>query len=113
MTTTARVDIRVILANPVLRKKMMVSIIIATQAREGIATTVGQAEAAYDKVQQEKARPMTPVCETCSDTHKMDLHGATVMCTRCPLPCQECRQNGTGPFCESTPCSCTCHKKRK
>jgi hypothetical protein len=51
-----RVDIRAILADPVQRKQLMVSTIIATQAREGIVTTVEQAEAAYDKVQQERGR---------------------------------------------------------
>lgn len=53
---TRRVDIRAILANPVLRKTLMVRVIIATQAREGIETTVEQAEAAYDKVQKERRR---------------------------------------------------------
>jgi hypothetical protein len=51
-----RVDIRAILADPVLRKSLMVSTIIATQAREGIITTVEQAEAAYEKVQRELGR---------------------------------------------------------
>ena len=48
-----RVDIRAILLDPMLRKRMVVSVIIATQAREGIVTTVEQAEAAYDRVRQE------------------------------------------------------------
>ena len=51
-----RVDIRAILANPVLRKRLMVTTIIAIQAREGIETTYEQAEAAYDKVQKERSR---------------------------------------------------------
>jgi len=51
-----RVDIRAILANPALHKKLMVSTIIAIQAREGIETTYEQAEAAYDKVQKERGR---------------------------------------------------------
>jgi hypothetical protein len=45
-----RVDIRAILADPKLRRKMMVGAIIALQAREGIETTQAQAEEAYDKV---------------------------------------------------------------
>lgn len=45
-----RVNIKAILADPVLRKKLMVSTIIATQAREGIDTTEQQASDAYDKV---------------------------------------------------------------
>ena len=45
-----RVNIKAILANPKLRKEMMVRVIIATQAREGIVTTHKQASDAYDKV---------------------------------------------------------------
>jgi hypothetical protein len=49
-----RVNIRAILADPVLRRRMMVQTIIATQAREGIETTQEQAERAYDKVLAER-----------------------------------------------------------
>ena len=49
-----RVDIKKILANPDLRRKIMVSTIIATQAREGIETTKEQAKQAYDKILKEK-----------------------------------------------------------
>jgi hypothetical protein len=48
-----RVDIRAILANPKLRRELMISTIIATQAREGIDTTHAQASDAYDKVRAE------------------------------------------------------------
>ncbi len=48
-----RVDIKAILANPKERRELMVGVIIATQAREGIVTTQAQAEAAYDKVRTE------------------------------------------------------------
>ncbi len=48
-----RVDIRAILADPHLRRKLMVGVIQATQAREGIDTTEEQAERAYDKVRRE------------------------------------------------------------
>lgn len=51
----ARFDVRRILACPTLRRKMMVSVIQATQAREGIVTTREQAEAAYDTVRLEQA----------------------------------------------------------
>ena len=51
-----RVDIKAILANPAQRRELMVSTIIATQAREGIVTTRAQAEAAYDAIQTEKGR---------------------------------------------------------
>ncbi len=50
------------------------------------------------------------VCQTCNDTHQMELGGAIVGCTRCPVPCQECRMGGTGPYCERTPCPCICHQ---
>ena len=45
-----RINIREILADPWLKRCLMVRCIIATQAREGIVTTKAQAEAAYDKV---------------------------------------------------------------
>lgn len=46
-------NLKSILSNAKLRKELMVGVLIATQAREGIATTVEQAEAAYDKIQAE------------------------------------------------------------
>jgi hypothetical protein len=56
----------------------------------------------------------TPICSTCKDTHRMTLtrdghEDQIVMCTHCPVPCQRCRENGTGPFCGTTPCTCDCH----
>lgn len=48
-------------------------------------------------------------CETCNDTHSMSLRGSLVPCTRCPTPCQECRINGRGAYCATTPCACACH----
>ena len=47
MADNRRVDIRKILADPDLRRKLMVSTIQATQAREGIETTREQADRAY------------------------------------------------------------------
>ena len=47
-----RVNIRGILANSAQRRELMISTIIATQAREGVTTTRAQAEAAYDVVQK-------------------------------------------------------------
>ena len=52
-----RVNLRAILADPVKRRFLMVSAIVATQAREGITTTWEQAERAYDKVRSEPRRP--------------------------------------------------------
>ena len=49
-----RVPIKKILTDPVLRRKLMVGAIQAIQHREGIYTTVEQAERAYDKVLVEK-----------------------------------------------------------
>lgn len=49
-----RVNIRAILADPVLRRELIVATIQATQNREEICTTREQAEAAYDAVQRER-----------------------------------------------------------
>ena len=60
-----------------------------------------------------------PVCSYCGDTHRVEYYdderGQPVnrMCTHCPTPCQRCRQGGNGPYCESTPCACACHKARE
>lgn len=55
------------------------------------------------------------VCSTCNDTHRMELGDRVVMCTRCPTPCEQCRQRapgfGPGAYCGSTPCACACHRK--
>ena len=51
-----RVPINRILADPKLRKDLMVGVIQAIQAREGINTTVVQAERAYDRVQAERGK---------------------------------------------------------
>ncbi|KKM04427.1 hypothetical protein LCGC14_1764310 [marine sediment metagenome] len=50
-----RVPIKEILADPVRRRKLMVGAILAIQHREGIDTTVEQAERAYDQLQSEKS----------------------------------------------------------
>ena len=49
-----RVNVRAILADPQLRRELVVGVIVATQAREGITTTKVQAEHAYDRVRKEK-----------------------------------------------------------
>lgn len=52
------------------------------------------------------------VCKACDDTHEVFVEGrGEQMCTRCPTPCQECRQDGRGPYCQRTPCLCSCHVK--
>ena len=50
MARNERVNVKAILANPDLRRKLMVRTIQATQAREGIETTAEQAERAYHVV---------------------------------------------------------------
>lgn len=45
-----RVNIKKILKDPDLKRELMVRVIIATQAREGIVTTYEQANTAYQKV---------------------------------------------------------------
>lgn len=48
-----RVNMTDLLDDPEKRKEMMIRVIMATQAREGVETTREQAEAAYEKVQAE------------------------------------------------------------
>jgi hypothetical protein len=50
-----RVDIKAILADPEQRRRLMVGVIVATQAREGIETTAEQAAEAYDRVAARRA----------------------------------------------------------
>jgi len=47
-----RVGVRSILRDEGLRRRLMVGVIRATQAREGIETSQEQAELAYDKVRR-------------------------------------------------------------
>lgn len=47
---TERADVRAILADPTARERLMVGVIVATQAREGIMTTPEQALRAYRAV---------------------------------------------------------------
>lgn len=49
-----RVNIRAILADPIQRRELSVRFIMSAQHMEGIDTTREQAEAAYDRVQQER-----------------------------------------------------------
>ena len=51
-----RVDIKAILRDPVLRRKLMVRCLRATQAREGREITWARAYEVYDQIQQEKAQ---------------------------------------------------------
>ena len=52
--TINRVNVRAILKDQGLRRKLMVWAIQATQAREGIETTPEQAARAYDRVLAER-----------------------------------------------------------
>ena len=47
MARGKRVNVKTVLADPDLRRELMVDTIRATQAREGIETTEEQAERAY------------------------------------------------------------------
>lgn len=51
-----RVDVRAILKDPVLRKRMLVNAGLAIQHREGVETTREQMDTAYDKVQEERGK---------------------------------------------------------
>ena len=55
-------------------------------------------------------RKARPICDSCNDTHFMELEQGQVPCTHCPVPCPECRDRGIGAFCQTTPCACGCHK---
>lgn len=55
MTSTRRVDIAAILADPDQRRRLAVIGIQGDQAREGIDTTPEQAEHAYDNVRDQEA----------------------------------------------------------
>lgn len=48
-----RVDLKAILNDPRLRRKLFAQVIVATQAREGISTSMCQAYSAYDRIQAE------------------------------------------------------------
>lgn len=48
----------------------------------------------------------TPICSRCKDTHRVYYDKREIMCTRCPLPCEQCK---LGVYCDVTPCLCTCH----
>jgi hypothetical protein len=47
-----RLPIRAILADPAARRALMIRVIVATQAREGVETTPEQAARAYDTVKE-------------------------------------------------------------
>lgn len=54
-------------------------------------------------------------CSGCGDTHRVDVDDRTVLCTRCPLPCEGCRDRAggnPGAYCASAPCACPCHGDR-
>lgn len=55
-----------------------------------------------------------PVCSTCNDTHTMWLSGSEreVPCTRCPTPCDVCR-NSQAAYCAARPCPCSCHAEAR
>ncbi len=54
--TSTRVNIKEVLADLPRRRRLLTDSLITLQAREGITTTLEQAEAAYDRVQEAKRR---------------------------------------------------------
>ena len=72
-----------------------------------------QAERAACIIANKVALNQTPTCSTCNDTHRMQLGERSVMCTRCPLPCQDCRGRDRDPYCATNPCKCACHGRRR
>lgn len=59
-----------------------------------------------------------PVCKTCNDTHRFEIEGGRlagriIMCGQCPIPCDMCRGDKSGGYCDITPCPCSCHKKAR
>lgn len=54
--TRRRVNIEEILADPELRRELMIDTIIATQAREGITVTRERAAEVYDEYQEDKRK---------------------------------------------------------
>ena len=61
MAKNKRVNVKAILADRDLRRKLMVSTIQATQAREGIDTTEEQADRAYHVVTESERTRMLAV----------------------------------------------------
>lgn len=88
--------------------------IIRDVLRESPRLSISDGDALTYEIFRRVTAPSSPavVCETCNDTHSMELRGMVVMCTKCPTPCQQCRSGGNGPFCETTPCACKCHVGR-
>ena len=46
------------------------------------------------------------ICTACQDTHAVwnQDRERTEMCLHCPVPCQGCRADGIGAYCQSVPC---------
>ena len=69
----------------------------------------------FKKKPTKRVNKNAPICNRCNDTHEVhsEEKGTSFMCTSCPLPCQNCRVGGNGPYCEDVPCSCNCHLEKK
>lgn len=67
-------------------------------------------EAGLDVWISKRPVPTAPVCLRCLDSRRMWLGGYSVLCTRCPTPCDRC--NNGGGFCIVTHCGCTCHERK-
>ena len=84
---------------------------LATEADNAVAqanlcATGGATPAQPGPADPERAG--APVCGVCGDSHRMILGGRFVLCTHCPMPCDQCGNGGA--YCRTTPCPCMCHR---
>ncbi len=80
MAKNKRVNVKAILADPDLRRKLMVSTIQATQAREGIVTTEEQADRAYYVVSEGERSTFFALVPWRGDSSKPDLRQVAFVC---------------------------------
>lgn len=71
---------------------------------------IAKLEKQLDGARREVKRLEKSVCSTCNDTHIRESEDGRFFCTSCPTPCDSCRYGGIGAHCETTPCTCDCHK---
>lgn len=76
-------------------------------AGEGPGYSYGDADCPVHGVERAKH---SPACSVCNDTHVMQVRERGVPCTACPVPCENCRANGSGAYCREPSCDCGCHE---
>lgn len=69
---------------------------------------------ARENEERTRRRRGGPTCDVCNDTHVVPSRSGDSywQCTSCPTPCEKCRQH-LGSFCQSTPCECDCHARKR